>query len=501
MTTSKALFILAPLAGLISANALATSCDNQIFGINAGRGEVGIVFNIDEYTPSASVHSKALFSSAAIAFVPETNRLYYVSAQRPRKYQLDISGLDLNETELKSLPILGRKHVRTELAYVDLATKEHHLVGKTEKMYQLAYNEADQKLYGAQGERLYTVNPETAETVFLGKLSGGKELSRGDLAFHNGKLFMLTNSRTYLVDINSLTLTELSKHEIYTLTGAVFNKDGNLIVSKERIDDYGSRNTTELFNVNPYSGKSCKIGEIPAQISDLAVNTLEVGNCNVLPMCHPETATISIEAVESEVVEGNALRFDLVLSDSFSQDVSVAVSTQEGSATHSDYRFADQEVTFPAGETRVRIEIPTTDNDVYSDAKQFTLAVAGLDAVSGSDSVLATIENDDAECTPVAHNRIHYRFVSESAGYDNDWGLLVNGRYVKLLDERGRAGFFDVRKTDSIAYVLSLNGNPNRLSSNYRQRGNTQYWEDQTDNDYNDFVVSVQTEVVYKGCH
>jgi hypothetical protein len=501
MTTSKALFVLAPLAALFTANAFATSCDNQIFGINAGRGEVGIVFNIDEYTPSASVHSKALFSSAAIAHAADSNRLYYVSAQRPRKYQLDISELDLNDTELKSLPILGAKHVRTELAYVDLATKQHHLVGKTEKMYQLAYNPADNQLYGAQGERLYVVNPETAETHFLGKLSGGEELSRGDLAFHNGQLFMVTNSRVYRVNIESLTLSELSKHDIYTLTGAVFNKDGNLIVSKERIDDYGSRNTTELFNVNPYSGKSCKIGEIPAQISDLAVNTVEVGNCNVLPMCHPETASISIEAVESQVVEGNTLSFDLVLSDVFSAPVRVAVSTEEGSATHSDYRFVDQEVTFQAGETRVRINIPTNDNDQYSEAKQFTLNVAGLDAVSGKDSVVATIENDDAECTPVAHKRIHYRFVSESAGYNNDWGLLVNGQYVKLLDEYGRAGFYDVKQTDSFSYVLSLNGNPKRLTNKHRLFGNTQYWEDQNDNDFNDFVVNVSTEVVYKGCH
>jgi hypothetical protein len=109
--------------------------------------------------------------------------------------------------------------------------------------------------------------------------------------------------------------------------------------------------------------------------------------------------------------------------------------------------------------------------------------------------------NDDPACTPVPYTKINYQFISESAGYNNDWGIKVNNQFIKLLDEYGGSGSYQVPASSSFDYALAINGNPNHTTGNLRWNGQTQYWEDQNDADYNDFVVRAWTQQIQVGCN
>ena len=117
----------------------ANQCNGQLYGINAGRGDTGIIFKLDEYTQQTQAHSRAKYSSSALAHIPETNRLYYISAPRPIEYQVDVEHLGFNSTELKSLPISGSKFKYIKLAYVDVYTNDHVEVSRTSNTYRLVY--------------------------------------------------------------------------------------------------------------------------------------------------------------------------------------------------------------------------------------------------------------------------------------------------------------------------------------------------------------------------
>ena len=92
--------LLIGLCCFISAQVYSAACTGKLYGINAGRGEVGLVFDVNEYSGDTFIHSKALFSSAALAYASDLNRLYYISAPRAHEYQLDLLNVDLNSGKL-----------------------------------------------------------------------------------------------------------------------------------------------------------------------------------------------------------------------------------------------------------------------------------------------------------------------------------------------------------------------------------------------------------------
>ena len=121
----KSIFSIMTLCSALSSGAYANMCTGELYGINSGRGHLGVVFSLDEQAKTAAIHSKAKFSSAAMAFDSTRNRLYYVSAPRALTYKLDPSSLNLSDDELKDLPIKGEKYKYTKLAYVDMQTNTH----------------------------------------------------------------------------------------------------------------------------------------------------------------------------------------------------------------------------------------------------------------------------------------------------------------------------------------------------------------------------------------
>ncbi|TMO62092.1 Calx-beta domain-containing protein [Pseudoalteromonas aurantia] len=386
---------------LFTANIQANNCTGQLFSINAGRGEVGLVVAVNEYSGDAFVHSKAKFSSAAMAYASDLNRLYYISAPRASEYKLDVSGVDLNSTELKSLPISAQKQKYTKIAYVDMSTKEHVTLANSKPMYRLAYDSTSQLLYGSYFNKLYSIEPSTGATTLLGSLSGyssNPEMWRGDLAFKNGQLYLISNAAIFTVNIATLTVAKLAEHNLPTVTGAVFNGVGELIISRDKSNDYGSHNMSELYHVIPTTGAACRMATIPTQINDLAVDNSNGYACPEVPLCQLVTKpTVSLTPVTASANEGSPLSFNIELSSSHSADVTVDVSTTPGTATSSDYSYTDQTVTIPAGSTSYTISIPTVDNAVFQGNKQFTVHINASNNVAGSDSETATIIENDTD--------------------------------------------------------------------------------------------------------
>ena len=483
----------------------ANQCNGQLYGINAGRGDTGIIFKLDEYTQQTQAHSRAKYSSSALAHIPETNRLYYISAPRPIEYQVDVEHLGFNSTELKSLPISGSKFKYIKLAYVDLDTNEHVEVGRTSNMYRLVYDQQNNRLLGSYKDKLYAIDPETSETTLLGNITGlenDQGIWRGDMVFKNGELILVTSTSLYTVNVQELTATKLSDHNLTTVTGAALNQQGDIVLSRTILTDLGHSNKSELYKVNKNTGNTCHVADFPVRLNDLATNFNESVACYDAPVCTvSDIPSFTIVPIVDSVDEGSALSYKLELSNSYEQDSDIYVSTTAGTATSSDYSFSDQVITIAAGETTASFTIPTIDNDDYSETKTFTVnAIAQLN-VTGSSSLPASILNDDAQCIAENYTRISYSFISENSGYNNDWGIKVNNQYIKLLDEHGASGYYDVKASDSIVYVLSVNGNANNLKTAYKASGTKQYWEDQNDRDYNDFVVNVTTQPIQKGCN
>jgi hypothetical protein len=498
-TLRLAITTTAVISSLNIHSALANECTGQLYGINAGRGDTGIVFKFDESTGETRADSKAEFSSAAMAFDPNSNRLYYVAAPRVYKYAIETDHLDLNSTEKKSLDISASSSMYTRLAYVDLATNEHTVVGYSKPVYRLVYDEENKRLLGSAEDRLYTIDPTTAETVLLGDISGlsSSGIWRGDMVYKDGQLVFVTTSSLYSVDVDTLTATKLSDHDLSTVTGASLNQDGDILLSRTLISDYGYANKSEIFKVNENTGKTCHVADLPVRIDDLATDTNASTSCYATPICEVlDIPTITLTANVDTVTEGDTLSYELSLSNAYDEDSEILVSTISGTANSSDYDFAEQTVIVPAGQTSVTISIPTFDNEEYSETKEFTVSALGQINASGEVTAAASIENDDAQCTDTEFYHFEYSFISESSNYNNDWGIVVNGTFVKLLDENGAAGSYDVETSNSVSYALAVNGNTSNLKTTYSSSGYRQFWEDGNDRDYNDFVLNLKTSRV-----
>ncbi|RZQ53622.1 hemolysin [Pseudoalteromonas phenolica] len=454
----------------LSAQVQANFCTGKLYGINAGRGEVGLIFDVNEYSGDTFIHSKAKFSSAALAYANDLNRLYYVSAPRAHEYKLDVSGVALNSTELKSLPISASRHKYTRIAYVDMDTKEHTTLAKSKPMYRLAYNENTGLLVGSYFDKLYSIDPHTGATTLLGTLSGygqDREMWRGDLAFNQGQLYLISNSAIFTVDLETFALTKLASHSIPTLTGAVFNGEGALIVSRDKTNDYGSLNKTDLYQVQPYTGEACKMATLPAQLNDLAIDNTNSISCPETPLCQPLTLPeISLSAITASVNEGGTLEFEISLDRASGQDIKVDVSTTPITTPNNDYTYPDQTITIAAGEVSYRIQIPTIDNTVYEGNKQFTLQVTAAEHASGSAQQTATIIENDPNTAEQLQNAAKYGQVNWE-GSDG----CCHGQRI-----RGIKGHFPNAPAGTVVnfYISSQKIATKTLSGNFAYAGDSQ---------------------------
>jgi hypothetical protein len=483
----------------------ANECQGELYGINSGRGDLGIIFSLDEREDSAKGVSVAEFSSSALAYDGTNNRMYYISSPRPSTYKADISELVLSDDDKKNLPISGKKFRTTKLAYYDFDAKSHTVVGTTKSAIGMVYDPQSNKLLSKSYSKLYQIDPETAETTELASFDSTSGKYRGDLVIKDDRLLLITSSSVYEINRTNYQLTKLSSHGLSTVTGAALNPFNEIVISRTLINDNGHSNKSNLYILKPDTGKTCYLSSIPVRINDLATHTGQSVACYTEDPCggsEPKPdPTFSLVAVKDSTMEGGELVYEAVLSEAYSEDVTVEFSISDISTSPADYNMPNKTVIIAAGETKARMTIKTMDNSEFSDSKQLKLTATVKSGMTGESSLNGTILNDDAQCVPKNYTRIHYNFISAETGHNHDWGVVVNGSFVKLLDQSPGSGHYDVLSGQGFYYRLAHNGNPGHLHSKVRINGNTQYWEDWHDDDWNDFVVSAWTQNVQKGCN
>ena len=283
--TNLLLSSLAVASTLATSNAVAASCQGEIFAMNSGRGETGVVFSLDEQNKSATAHSIAQFSSAAIAYDASTNRTYYASSPIPLEYKVDVSHLDMSDEQFSHLPIRADKFKYSRLAYLDHATGEHVVVGTTKSVIGMTYDASSDSLLAVSFTKLYSIDKNTGEATVLADYSDLDGLSRADLVIKNGELLLITTTSVYSIDRTSFAATELSKHDLIAVGGATVNKNGDLVISRSVINDHGDKNESKLYRLDPYSGETCLAATLPVRINDLTTNTQNAVACDVEPSC------------------------------------------------------------------------------------------------------------------------------------------------------------------------------------------------------------------------
>lgn len=490
------------LSTLLSTYTYADSCPGQVFGINAGRGDIGILFGLDEGAGQASANSLAAFSSAALAYDTSSARWYYASAPRPIDYKVDTSHLNLPADA--DIPIEGKKHRYVQLAYFDGTS--HTIVGRTAYLVGLAYDSTNDRLIGTSYDSIYSIDKNTGDATKLSDLPSLAGKYRGDLEFYNGRLILVTSAAVYQVNTNDFSVTKLSDHDLTSVTGASLNSNGELIISRVIINDAGHTNKSAIYKLNPDTGSTCYINTLPIRVNDLAYNPNGSSTCYTVSGCGgtptpPSPPSFTLTSIENAVYEGSTLSYQITLSKAFEQDVSFSVAVNDVTTQSDDYVAPPTSLEIPAGSTTATIQIATIDDTEYTGDRELSLSVTGVSNTSGNETLSGNILDNETACVPDNYTRINYAFVREDSLFNNDWGIKVNGQYIKLLDEYGSAGSYDILQGQSFTYVLAIDGNSNALSTKYQVSGTSQRWEDQNDNDYNDFEVSVTTQTIQKGCN
>lgn len=282
------------VAGVMTAsNATANSCQGELFAMNSGRGELGIMFSLDEQNKTAKADSIAKFSSSAIAYDETTNRTYYVSSPIPLEYKVDTSYLNISEEQSSQLPILGEKFKYSRLAYLDHATGEHVSVGRTSSVIGLTYDPQTDSLIAVSYSKLLKIDKNTGSTTELADFSDVEGLSRADLVIKNGELFLITATSVYSVDQSNYQYTKLAEHNLVNVGGATLSQKGDIIISRSVINDHGDKNESKLYKLSPYTGKSCFVASLPVRINDLTTNTQNTTECYTQAPCLIENEGIA----------------------------------------------------------------------------------------------------------------------------------------------------------------------------------------------------------------
>jgi hypothetical protein len=271
--------------------AQATSCSGQLVGINSGKGAVGLIFGLDESQDTATALSVGLFSSAAMAYDADNQRMYYTSAPRPTGYSVDTTALSLPADTL--LPIKGNKFKYIKLAYYDVQTNTHTEVGRTKNLISMVYDAQSATLIGASYNMLYAIDPATGDSTELLDISSIKGKYRGDMAFYNDRLILVTSTHVYEVVFadafqrqTPVGINLLSEHGLSSVAGAALNPQGDLVISRVIQNDGGHTNQSKLYKLLPDTGKTCAIGTVPVRLNDITFYDQGTSTCYTVDNCN-----------------------------------------------------------------------------------------------------------------------------------------------------------------------------------------------------------------------
>ncbi|QDF67291.1 hypothetical protein FJQ87_11825 [Shewanella sp. SNU WT4] len=141
----------------------------------------------------------------------------------------------------------------------------------------------------------------------------------------------------------------------------------------------------------------------------------------------PEPAVgFTVEAIADNVTEGEPAKFTIHLEKALSSDATVNVSVVAGSATASDYNFANTEYKIMAGETSVAVTIPTIDDNQYEGTESFTMKVNAGVNTKGETSNNANIL--DNEITPI--DQLRQAAATSQVNWEGSHGCC-NGQYIR----------------------------------------------------------------------
>ncbi len=426
------------IASLIMATSLSSAayadCFGNVYAMNAGRGHVGFMIDVQEDKQLTGVYngdralkeSRALFSSSAMAYDKNTNRIYYVSTPRPDDYHVD--GLD-DETvakEFSNLDFHASRVKNNQLAYFDPETNQHTIVAEVPNVFRMAFNPATGTLFASDNRKVFTIDPVDGSTTAVGNFEtnmvAGGFTNWGDFVFYDNKLLLVSNTRSFSIDTSDASSTLDSFHYIDFVTAATLDQNGQLLIATKNQNVTGNINSTGLWRLNPETGEKVSVGLFPSRISAMATNTQENYQCYD-PTVFPSETNVEIEDVTgSTVTEGQNVRFTINLDKELKASKEVTLALKDGTAiAGTDYsrdvrvRFsagdnvyvtlteAGVKVTVPPGISSFRVLVSTTDNDKDEENRTVSLDAWIKDDQSDKASALATI-NDNDEPTGTCSN-------------------------------------------------------------------------------------------------
>ncbi len=290
------------MVSTLGMSANAAECESNLYTMNAGRGDVGVLVDINEgrargvsnyfYEAGdlANIHSRALFSATAMAYDAATDRIYYASTPTPSEYHLDgTDSGEFSEDELAGLNLQAKAFKPHRLAYFDISTQTHHMVGNTRyQITRMAFDPETGLLYGSDIGRLFTINPTTGEQTMIGALSAnlrfGGYTNWGDFVFYEGELLFVTNTRVFAINTTDATETVKFFHNLDYITAASLDQNGEILVAVKNINVTGSPNSTNLWLLNPTPdaqnfGSQSYAGLVPMAVDAMARVATESSTC------------------------------------------------------------------------------------------------------------------------------------------------------------------------------------------------------------------------------
>ncbi|PML80337.1 hypothetical protein [Enterovibrio norvegicus] len=396
---------------MVSTNVFA-ACYGNVYSMNAGRGHVGALIDLKEsasldsnYFQNASeravINSKALFSSSAMAYDENTNRIYYSNVPSPRAYHINDADTFFSDEELNALDFHAKSSTRFTLAYYDVATGEHVEVANTKyQIMRMAFSPETGELYASDASRLFTVNPTSGETTQIALFPSGPRqggfTNWGDFEFYKGELLFVTNGRSYSVDLSTADLTLKAFHFVNFVSSVTTDQNGQLIMAAKNQNVSGNVNNNRLWRLNPSTGEKVQVGLFPTRISAMATVTSEEHTCYE-PTIFPSqevTGLTTLGINDDPILEGHAKSFHLGLTEEATEDTKVNLSFGGSAEVISDYKASirlhyetgttgdptttiandgSATLTIPAGATGIVVTVDSTDDNFAESDETVTI--------------------------------------------------------------------------------------------------------------------------------
>ncbi|MGF1770335.1 hypothetical protein L4D06_23515 [Enterovibrio makurazakiensis] len=411
-------------------------CYGNVYSLNAGRGHVGLLTDLQENSVltglysreaknRAELMSRAKFSGSAMTYDKDTDRMYYVGTAQPASYYLEGVSDVVSEEELKSMDLHASKVEKFQLAYYDFSTQQHGIVGETQDTFRMAYDPESKQIYASDNRYFFKIDPTTGTATQIAEFDSGARsggfTTWGDFLFMDGELLFVTNTRTFIVNKETGEFTLKAWHYLNFVTSATLDQNGQVLVSVKNQNVTGNVNSSYLWRVKLSTGEKKRVGLFPVRISALATNTNEAYTCYDKTVFNSDLGSeVSGVTVNSENVneggsatftvafdeatkEGSTVKLNLALTDGTGiapgdyNNTSVKLTFSDNSTQTVSLNSSGTEITVPEGATFVKAAVITVDDITEEQDETFSLSAWFNSDKSDAKSAAVTIkDNDDA---------------------------------------------------------------------------------------------------------